>query len=676
MRPSLAAYHHPIHQSLYPPAAPPPYAGSSSKMFYSYVPNAVKTRKRTSAQQLAILEDVFVTDKKPNGPKRKELSGKLSMTPREVQVWFQNRRAKEKKQAAQRVGQEGEGSSTAPAAGADTSDGDSPSATPTDLECVPPTSAPPASAPPAIPQPPTLPPSLSLPSGPFPMRMSPPSAASAVHDQRRSSLPVTHLHSGQPAFLPPSDPALYRRASHTTLLDTHPCSPLARRASFDPRGPATRRFAPYGPTQVRPSLTHRPSAPEIYHHNLSYPPSHQSQPEYAAPQIPSPATPFEGWTNSDPFNQGAAAATQAPSFEGYEFPPKGPNQDPRNSVSSLASVPFSDTSTGPSTGGAYFSDASGPLTASDDGERRGSWAVLPHPPMLDRRASLGDPGAGGLYGHELHGHGNGRGSEISNTSGSGSENGTVYPSPPSDRARSASLPHTGGLPQPQQQQRQSPVYYGLPGANNSNGSGQFLPLNHSVGPSPPQDFNGYNQQHQPQQADFTSPQQPPQFFAPPSHPPTQQQQGFISPTVGYDSRRPSFDANASAAYDQRRPSYDANSVQPSFDRRPSYDANALSAQLPAPAYDQRRPSYDGSVGVNDMYDQRRPSFDANGLGATQVYDQRRPSMQSFDGSGSYEQLQQPPYQQPQYDAAHGHAGGPYDTAPQAFDGYGAPNGYQ
>lgn len=86
MHPSLAAYHHPLSQRL-------SYGGSIStassppgKMFYSYVPNAVKTRKRTSQQQLAILEDVFVTDKKPNGPKRKELSGKLSMTPREVQV--------------------------------------------------------------------------------------------------------------------------------------------------------------------------------------------------------------------------------------------------------------------------------------------------------------------------------------------------------------------------------------------------------------------------------------------------------------------------------------------------------------------------------------------------------------------------------------------------------------
>ncbi|KAH9972207.1 homeobox domain-containing protein, partial [Russula compacta] len=66
-------------------------------MFYTYVPNTIKTRKRTTPAQLEILEGVFLTDKKPNAPRRKELAKKLKMSPREVQVWFQNRRAKEKK---------------------------------------------------------------------------------------------------------------------------------------------------------------------------------------------------------------------------------------------------------------------------------------------------------------------------------------------------------------------------------------------------------------------------------------------------------------------------------------------------------------------------------------------------------------------------------------------------
>jgi hypothetical protein len=55
-------------------------------MFYTYVPNTIKTRKRTTPGQLEILESVFVNDKKPNAPRRKELAKKLKMSPREVQV--------------------------------------------------------------------------------------------------------------------------------------------------------------------------------------------------------------------------------------------------------------------------------------------------------------------------------------------------------------------------------------------------------------------------------------------------------------------------------------------------------------------------------------------------------------------------------------------------------------
>jgi hypothetical protein len=55
-------------------------------MFYTYVPNTIKTRKRTTPGQLEILENVFVNDKKPNAPRRKELAKKLKMSPREVQV--------------------------------------------------------------------------------------------------------------------------------------------------------------------------------------------------------------------------------------------------------------------------------------------------------------------------------------------------------------------------------------------------------------------------------------------------------------------------------------------------------------------------------------------------------------------------------------------------------------
>ena len=81
---SSSASHRSYIPSLIPPGVDP--AKVDSKMFYTYVPNTIKTRKRTTPSQLEILENVFVTDKKPNAPKRKDLAKKLKMSPREVQV--------------------------------------------------------------------------------------------------------------------------------------------------------------------------------------------------------------------------------------------------------------------------------------------------------------------------------------------------------------------------------------------------------------------------------------------------------------------------------------------------------------------------------------------------------------------------------------------------------------
>ena len=78
------ATHRSYIPSLIPPGVDP--AKVDSKMFYTYVPNTIKTRKRTTPAQLEILEGVFITDKKPNAPRRKELAKKLKMSPREVQV--------------------------------------------------------------------------------------------------------------------------------------------------------------------------------------------------------------------------------------------------------------------------------------------------------------------------------------------------------------------------------------------------------------------------------------------------------------------------------------------------------------------------------------------------------------------------------------------------------------
>jgi hypothetical protein len=76
--------------------------------FFSYRPNEVKHRKRTTRQQLKVLEETFRTTQKPDGNVRKALAAQLDMTPRNVQVWFQNRRAKDKTLAkrAQKVAED------------------------------------------------------------------------------------------------------------------------------------------------------------------------------------------------------------------------------------------------------------------------------------------------------------------------------------------------------------------------------------------------------------------------------------------------------------------------------------------------------------------------------------------------------------------------------------------
>ncbi|KAI8883276.1 homeobox, partial [Backusella circina FSU 941] len=57
-----------------------------------------KHRRRTSRAQLKVLEKSFSENPKPNATIRRILAQRLDMTPRGVQIWFQNRRAKAKLQ--------------------------------------------------------------------------------------------------------------------------------------------------------------------------------------------------------------------------------------------------------------------------------------------------------------------------------------------------------------------------------------------------------------------------------------------------------------------------------------------------------------------------------------------------------------------------------------------------
>jgi hypothetical protein len=58
-----------------------------------------KKRLRTTPEQLRILNKEFLVEQMPNASARGVLAKKVGMTPRAVQVWFQNRRAKAKIEA-------------------------------------------------------------------------------------------------------------------------------------------------------------------------------------------------------------------------------------------------------------------------------------------------------------------------------------------------------------------------------------------------------------------------------------------------------------------------------------------------------------------------------------------------------------------------------------------------
>jgi hypothetical protein len=67
-------------------------SGEFKATFYN--PFEVKHRKRTTESQYRVLEKEFQTNQKPSASIRRALATRLGMTPRAVQVWFQNRRAK------------------------------------------------------------------------------------------------------------------------------------------------------------------------------------------------------------------------------------------------------------------------------------------------------------------------------------------------------------------------------------------------------------------------------------------------------------------------------------------------------------------------------------------------------------------------------------------------------
>ncbi|EGN99858.1 hypothetical protein SERLA73DRAFT_72643 [Serpula lacrymans var. lacrymans S7.3] len=293
------------------------------RTFFTYIPNEVKHRKRTTRPQLKVLEDVFRKDTKPNAALRKALATQLDMTPRGVQVWFQNRRAKEKQQlkrvqahastspAATHFSQnsssprdispihESSSSSTAtevPSPAVDDHYDPQPTQTPEFPPSVPSSPAPdapaqlaPDSAPPSWHSSPTA---TDLISHPVRQTIPEESQDEQLLSIRRGSLPViTRSQSfANGSHIPPSidsmgrrksmDTSLYRLMHHpfarvakekNEALYTHsPLSspsqslqPMAREATVGPiRNGGTHIAVPFTPN--RPGLAHRASMPHVF----------------------------------------------------------------------------------------------------------------------------------------------------------------------------------------------------------------------------------------------------------------------------------------------------------------------------------------------------------------------------------------------------------------------------
>ena len=82
------------------PAAPVPAAPQAGEQVYEERDEEGKlARWQIGGSTLALLEQVFLVEQCPSVQTRRELSTKLNVSARQVQVWFQNKRQRERKQA-------------------------------------------------------------------------------------------------------------------------------------------------------------------------------------------------------------------------------------------------------------------------------------------------------------------------------------------------------------------------------------------------------------------------------------------------------------------------------------------------------------------------------------------------------------------------------------------------
>ncbi|KAG2178909.1 hypothetical protein INT43_001756 [Umbelopsis isabellina] len=113
--------YHAAHNSSLPPIPPNVHCGANNNLIYDFgaaaaaaaaaasanmndmqygnlnIDRGVKRRRRLTQEETSLLNDIFERTSKPNALVRKMLAERLNMSPRTVQIWFQNRRAKVKK---------------------------------------------------------------------------------------------------------------------------------------------------------------------------------------------------------------------------------------------------------------------------------------------------------------------------------------------------------------------------------------------------------------------------------------------------------------------------------------------------------------------------------------------------------------------------------------------------
>ncbi|GAA6060617.1 hypothetical protein JCM10212_004596 [Sporobolomyces blumeae] len=346
-----------------------------------YDPFRIKHRRRTSPPQLKILEHHFDINPKPDVNTRKVLSEQLGMTPREVQVWFQNRRAKVKKlrEKAEREANSATGSpsgTTPPISQSDVSPATTTSRSPNLL----------TSAADGLPIPPAM---FSMPgAGPYQSRTI---YGQDAISQRRGSSPVLAHAPGYsmssfppplppqpigPADLPPA-PGPWAPAYQSTVYTTTVASSTATyaRNDFLPPGHGTFGQAPLQPVPLAPAPA--PSFPYLSQdpmHAPSVPPGGRRY------SLPAPSSEPPAWaqpfvTSPPPATAYAKMTTLSDSATGEEYPAYAPPTSTAFASSSLEPRALLDPSSSihPDFAPAYPDPSAYPSSYYDQG-RRGSFA--------------------------------------------------------------------------------------------------------------------------------------------------------------------------------------------------------------------------------------------------------------------------------------------------------------